>query len=63
MGNAKIISCLAECMDCGKTFQNYNDARLRAKIHARVSGHKVTGEVAIAFSYDGRKKGAVKKGS
>jgi hypothetical protein len=37
-------------------FQNYKNAQALAAKHAKSTGHKVTGEVGLAFSYGGKEK-------
>lgn len=49
------VHAIAECRDCGKEFQNYHNAQALAAQHARKYGHLVTGEVGLAFKYDGKK--------
>jgi len=49
-----VVHGLAECEDCGWTTDSYKNAQAIAKIHAQKYGHKVRGELGIAFSYDGR---------
>ena len=50
------VHAVATCEDCGKEFQNYNNAQALSAQHAKKYGHKVTGEVGLAFEYDGRKE-------
>ena len=38
-------------MVCGESWADYNTAQDLARKHARQTGHYVTGEKAIAFSY------------
>ena len=53
---SKVIHAIAECLHCGKQFQNYTTARAEARKHAKQTGHRVHGEQAIAFSYGGKRK-------
>ena len=48
-----LVHCIAECMVCGKTFQDYNTARDKARAHAQRTGHRVTGEAGYVFEYGG----------
>lgn len=48
------IHAIAECQDCGATFENYKNAQALAAKHAKTYGHKVHGEIGFAFDYDGR---------
>ena len=50
------VHAVAICEDCGKEFQNYINAQALAALHAQKYKHKVSGEVALAFEYDGRKE-------
>ena len=47
---------MAECVDCGKVFDNFKNGQALAAKHAKDMGHLVTGEVGLAFTYDGRGK-------
>jgi len=51
------VHIVGTCEDCGKEFQNYKNGQavdsLAAK-HAKDHKHKVTGEIGLAFVYDGR---------
>jgi hypothetical protein len=47
------VHCIAMCTVCGKEWSNYKNAQGCAAIHARSTGHKVTGEVGLAFEYGG----------
>lgn len=49
-----VIGVVAECEDCGKKFESYKNGQALAAKHAKHHGHKVTGEVVLAFEYDGR---------
>ena len=37
--------------ECGKDWQDYTNARRRAYAHAMQTGHKVRGEVGVAYHY------------
>ena len=50
-----VIHGLAECEDCDWKTESYKNAQAIAKIHAMKYGHKVRGDLGIAFSYDERK--------
>ncbi len=49
-----IIGVSAICEDCGKEFDNYKNGQALAAKHAKEKHHRVTGEVGLAFVYDGR---------
>ena len=46
--------CIANCLDCDWSAQNYKNAQAIAAIHAKKYRHKVNGDVGIGFTYDGR---------
>lgn len=48
-----VVHGLAQCDDCGWSTQSYKNAQALAARHARAHGHKVRGELGIAFSYTG----------
>lgn len=50
-----IVHAIVECQDCDWKTISYKNAQAIAKIHAEKHGHKVSGELGIAFGYDGRK--------
>ena len=52
-----VIHAIVKCEDCGWETTSYKNALAIAKIHARKHGHRVCGELGIAFSYNGRKEG------
>lgn len=54
--NYSIVHGIAECSTCGWKTQSYKNAQANAARHARVHGHKVLGELGIAFGYDGSDK-------
>jgi len=49
-----LTHCIAECQDCDHRWEDYLTAREQARVHAKRTGHYVTGEAAITFWY-GRK--------
>lgn len=49
-----VVHAIVSCEDCDWQTHSYKNAQAIAKIHAKKYGHKVTGELGIAFSYDGR---------
>jgi hypothetical protein len=49
-----VVHALVECEDCDWTTGSYKNAQAIAKIHAEKHGHRVRGELAIDFTYDGR---------
>ena len=49
-----VIHAIAVCQNCGKEFDNYKNAQALAAQHAKKYKHCVTGEVAMAFEYEGR---------
>lgn len=51
-----LVHAVAQCETCGKEFDGYKNAQALAALHALKNGHKVTGEVGLAFSYDAAKK-------
>jgi len=51
-----VVDGRAECLDCGWSTQSYKNAQAIAKIHAKKRGHKVLGELGIAFGYDYHKE-------
>ena len=48
------VHCIAKCQDCGKEWQNYQNAQAVAAKHAKIHKHLVHGEIGLAFNYDGR---------
>jgi hypothetical protein len=50
------VHTIAKCKDCGKEFDDYINGQALAAQHAKKYGHLVTGEVGLAFKYDGREK-------
>jgi len=51
-----VVHAVVECEDCDWTTESYKNAQAIASIHARKYKHRVTGELGIAFSYNGRVK-------
>jgi len=49
-----VIHVASTCEDCGKEFDNYKNGQALAAKHADKYKHKVTGEVALAFEYNGK---------
>lgn len=49
-----VIHAVVHCEDCEWETYSYKNAQAIAKIHAQTHGHKVEGELGIAFGYDGR---------
>ena len=49
-----VIHAYVRCLDCGWETESYKNAQAIAKIHAEKHGHRVEGELGIAFSYNGR---------
>ena len=59
-----VVHATVKCEDCGWKTESYRNAQAIAKIHAKKYGHKVRGELGIAFDYDFRKvkpKNEIKK--
>lgn len=46
---------IATCETCGWSTQSYKNAQAIAAKHAQTKGHRVVGEVAYAYTYDGKK--------
>jgi len=49
------VHTVATCQNCGKEFWNYKNGQALAAQHAKKYKHIVTGEVGLAFEYDGSK--------
>lgn len=47
-----VVHGIATCEDCGWHTESYKNAQAISKIHAKKYGHKVSGELGIAFAYD-----------
>ena len=48
------------CEDCDWKTESYKNGQAISKIHARRYGHRVVGELTIAFSYNGNDDGPVR---
>jgi len=48
-----VVHGLAECRDCDWNTESYKNAQALAARHARHYGHRVVGELGIAFEYTG----------
>ena len=51
-----VVHAIVECEDCGWRTESYKNAQAIAKIHAKKHGHRVHGELGIAFSYNGHEE-------
>lgn len=51
-----VVHGIAECQTCGWKTQSYKNAQALAAKHAKKYGHRVEGEVACAYTYDGGSK-------
>lgn len=49
-----VVHAVVICDDCEWRATSYKNAQAIAKIHAKKHGHKVTGELGIHFSYNGK---------
>jgi hypothetical protein len=49
------VHAVAACQDCSRQFDNYKNEQALAAQHAIKYAHLVSGEVGLAFDYDGRK--------
>jgi hypothetical protein len=47
---------IATCNTCGWHTESYKNAQALAARHAKAHGHRVVGEVAYAYAYDGTRK-------
>ncbi len=45
-------SALFKCTNCGKEWEELYDSYQKAYIHAKRTGHKVTGEVVVAHHFN-----------
>jgi len=54
--NYGVIAAIVFCNDCEWKTESYKNAQALAKIHAKRYGHRVSGELTIAFHYDHRQK-------
>ena len=50
-----VVHAMVQCQTCGKEFSNYKNAQALGAQHAKRYGHVVKGEIALGFTYDGRK--------
>ena len=55
-----VVHGVAHCLDCDWDTESYKNAQAIAAKHAKTYGHRVEGELGIAFSYDGRDESQVK---
>lgn len=55
-----VVHAIAECLDCGWIALSYKNAQANAARHARSHGHRVSGEVGLAFVYDGRGRDSIR---
>ncbi len=53
-----VVHGVAYCLDCDWRTESYKNAQAIAAIHAKKYGHRVEGELGIAFSYDYRDEGS-----
>lgn len=51
-----VVHISAKCNDCGKEFDNHKNGQALAAKHAKKYKHVVTGEIGLAFTYDGTKE-------
>ncbi len=49
-----VVHGVAHCLDCDWSTESYKNAQAISAKHARKYGHRVEGELGIAFSYDYR---------
>lgn len=52
MRNKRTIGAIAECLTCGKEWENYSDAAKKARQHARNTGHHVSLEITTWHEYN-----------
>ena len=50
------VAINVKCDDCDWTTESYKNGQAIAKKHAAKHGHRVCGQLVIAFEYDGRKE-------
>lgn len=48
------IHTIGTCQDCGAQFDNYKNGQALAAKHAKKYRHLVTGEIGLAFEYNGK---------
>ena len=51
----RVVSQIAHCIDCGKTWEDWNTARIKGYQHAKKSNHTVMVETVTALIYNPRK--------
>ena len=56
-----VVHGVAHCLDCGWSTESYKNAQAISAKHARKYGHRVEGELGIAFSYDYRGSASLPK--
>ncbi len=49
-----VVHGVAYCQDCDWSTESYKNAQAISAKHAKHHGHRVEGELGIAFSYDYR---------
>lgn len=50
-----VVHVKARCQDCEKEFDNHKNGQALAAKHAKKYKHLVSGEIGLAFEYNGRK--------
>lgn len=50
----QVTHIIANC-ECGKEWSNYSNAQELAMLHADKYGHYIAGELAVRFSYQGKR--------
>ena len=58
-----VIHGIAYCQDCDWHTESYKNCQAIAAKHAKKYGHRVEGELGIAFNYDYRDSAPSKEGS
>ena len=48
------VHTIAQCQDCNWTTSNYKNGQAISAIHAKSHKHMVTGEIGLAFEYNGK---------
>lgn len=56
-----VVHGIATCETCGWSTQSYKNAQALAARHAAAHGHRVTGEVGCAYTYDATADGPAKR--
>lgn len=51
-----VIHCVADCQDCGWSTESYKNGQAIAAKHAKKYKHKVTVDIGLCGTYDGREK-------